>query len=233
MKNSQKLLIVLLTISNLNIFSQVKTSSSNNDRVKLEASSLPKELKEIISNIKIKNKSKSIDSYTLLKEYLNTPSENFSSIENYCFAANYAIEELNQKLESTNLVALKSTFTEGYHKLCFSIIHSKNTSLNELSEVWNSIQLTRKNSWIDQGAYFFEYQDSLFKPIFKIYFEQLTKSKNEIEQNTILNKCLSLFPGIDVTYGQKDQLLGKILMNSEGSGTITIFKQSYLSYFLN
>jgi len=37
MKNSQKLLIVLLTISNLNIISQVTTSSSNNDRVKWEA----------------------------------------------------------------------------------------------------------------------------------------------------------------------------------------------------
>ena len=37
MKNSQKLLIVLLTISNLNIISQVTISSSNNDRVKWEA----------------------------------------------------------------------------------------------------------------------------------------------------------------------------------------------------
>jgi uncharacterized protein (TIGR02145 family) len=213
-----KQLILLVFFCPILIFSQNKN--------------LTKDFKDIISKNKSKNHIKSDENYKLLLNYLNSPSEHFSSLENYCFSSNYALDELIQIFEPVKLAQLKKELSEGFHKLCFSTIRKNNTTLNDLSEFWHSLKLSKRNSWIDSNAYYYEYQDSLFKPIFNKYFNQLILSSSELDQDKILKNCLRLFPGINFSYGHQDQLLGKILMNGEGTGTITIFNQSYLSYYL-
>jgi uncharacterized protein (TIGR02145 family) len=198
-----------------------------------QKNNIPKELKEYVKGIKDKNFAEANRAYIQLIDYLKNTPEHFSNIENYCYAANYTLNETRSMLIPEKLANVNTSLSEGYHKLCFAKLKTTNSDINQLAQIWNSILNTKHNTWVDTNQYVDSYQIELYLPIYNYYFNQLANSNSESEQNKIINECVNRFPRINYSFGQQQNILNDILTYSETNGTITLFNHSYLNYYLN